>query len=199
MIGISTPSTSLSPHFPSRGAGALPTLRQGGLVLLPTHNLWQLVADARQFTSVKRLLQVCPGSHTNVPELIFGDRDSLLSWFPQLHPKLDTLLSYHGRTLTVFTRATSLVPDTLVNEHDEVAVRLALDPFVFRLTEDLEAPLAAVLAMGDEGAGLPTRFGKIRSDVLRATDFTIQRRQREDLATAPAVRVRIKRDQLEFL
>ncbi len=198
MIGISTPA-SMHPRMPPRGIGALPALRAGGLVLLPTTNLWQLVTDARQFSSVKRLLQVCPPTATNHPELIFGDRDALLGWFPQLHPKLDTLLSYHGRTLTIFTPATSLVPDAFVNHHDEVAVRLAMDSFCYRLTEDLEAPLAAVLAMGDEGSGLPTRFGKIRSDVLRASDFTVQRRQREDLDSAPAVRVRMVKGKLEFL
>ena len=189
----------MHPRMPPRGMDALATLRTGGIVLLPTANLWQLVTDARQFASVKRLLQVCPATATNHPELIFGDRDALLSWFPQLHPKLDTLLSYHGRTLTIFTPATSLVPDAFVNRYEEVAVRMAMDSFCYRLTEDLEAPLAAVLAMGDEGAGLPIRFGKIRCDVLRATDFTVQRRQREDLDSAPAVRVRLVRDELVFL
>ena len=198
MIGISTPA-SMHPRMPPRGAGALPTLRGGGLVLLPTSNLWQLITDARQFASIKRLLSVCPPTPTNCPELIFGDRDRLLSWFPRLHPKLDTLLSYHGRTLTIFTPATSLVPDAFVNRYDEVAVRLAMDSFCYQLTEDLEAPLAAVLAMGDESAGLPVRFGKIRCDVLRAADYTVQRRQREDLDSAPAVRVRMHKGDLAFL
>ncbi|CAH1000514.1 hypothetical protein LEM8419_01667 [Neolewinella maritima] len=198
MIRTSTP-TSPHPGLPPRGVGALPTLRAGGLVLLPTANLWQMVTDTRQFASVKRMLSVCPVTATNRPELIFSDRATLLSWFPQLHPKLDTLLSYHGRILTVLTPANSLVPSAVVDRRGEVAVRLALDPFCHRLTKDLEGPLAAVLAMGDESAGLPTRFGRVRSDVLRASNFTVQRRQREDIDLAPAVRVRMKKGHLEFL
>ncbi len=185
---------------PPRGIGALSILKNGGLVLLPTANLWQLTTDARRSPSVKRLLEVCPASRVNVPELIFPDRETLRDWFPNLHPKIDTLLSYHGRALTVLIRANSRVPDCLVNTRDEVAVRLALDSFCYRLCEDLEAPLAAVLAMGDDSAGLPTRFGKIRSDVLREASFTVQRRQREELDTRPAVRIRMDdEDELEFL
>ncbi len=185
---------------PPRGIGALSILKNGGVVLLPTANLWQLVADARNLPAVKRLTEVCPPSRINVPELIFPDRETLREWFPKLHPKIDTLLSYHGRALTVFIPAAGKVAECLVNGRDEVAVRLALDSFCYRLCEDMEAPLAAVMAMGDESAGLPTRFGKIRSDVLREADFTVQRRQREELDTRPAVRIRMDdEDELEFL
>ena len=197
MLSTNTPFSF--PHLPPKGIGALSTLRQGGLVLLPTANLWQLVADARQSASVKRLTGACPASTHNCPELVFADREALLSWFPQLHPKLDTLLSYHGRTLTMLTPATSRVPQSLVNDREEVAVRLSMDSFCYRLCEDLEAPLAAVMAMPPGASDLPTRFGRVRSDLVRMADYTVQRRQREELASAPAVRVRMDGDSLEFL
>ncbi|WP_246416206.1 Sua5/YciO/YrdC/YwlC family protein [Neolewinella aquimaris] len=184
---------------PHRGIGALSTIKGGGLVLLPTANLWQLVTDARQYKSVNRLLAVCPPNRLNNPELIFADREMLLSWFPNLHPKIDTLLSYHGRVLTVKVPATVSVPDSMVDRRDEVAVRLALDSFCYRLTEDLEAPLAGCLALSEVSAGLPTRFGKIRSDVMRQADFTVQRRQRDQLDTRAAVTIRMDDDELEFL
>ncbi|MCP9235416.1 Sua5/YciO/YrdC/YwlC family protein [Lewinella sp. JB7] len=186
-------------RLPHRGVGALSTIKGGGLVLLPTANLWQVVTDARQLKSVNRLVGVCPPSRLNCPELIFADREMLLSWFPRLHPKIDTLLSFHGRVLTVKVPATVSVPEIMVDRREEVAVRLALDSFCYRLTEDLEAPLAACLAMNDVQAGLPTRFGKIRSDVLRQADFTVQRRQRDQLDTRAAVAIRLQDDEIEFL
>ena len=197
MLSTSTPPTP--PHLLPLGTGALSTLRKGGLVLLPTSNLWQLVTDARQPAAVRRLTGACRGGSANCPELVFADRESLLAWFPNFHPKLDTLLSYHGRTVTMFTPATNMVPSVMVNERDEVAVRLALDSFCYRLCQDLEAPLAAVLAMPPGAKDLPTRFGKVRSDLLQLADYTVQRRQREELDSAPAVRVRMDEDQLEFL
>lgn len=186
-------------RLPPRGTDALSTLRRGDTVLLPTANLWQIAVDARRLPEVGRMLRLCPATSRNRPELVFADRLALNEWFPRLHPKLDTLLSYHNRALTVLTPANDRVADALVDANGEVAVRIALDSFCHRLCEDLEAPLAATLAMGNGQTDLPTTFGKLRSDVLRATGFVVKRRQRELLGKQPAVCIRIQDDQVEFL
>lgn len=171
----------------------------GGKVLLPTANLWQMVVDSRKFAHVRRMLKVCPRSAINRPELLFSDREALVSWFPRLHPKLDTLLSQYGQALTVLTPANDRVAEALVDHRGEVAVRITIDPYCRRLCEDLEAPLAATLAIGSGQKELPTTFGKIRSDVLRATDYVVKRRQREQLATQAAVAIRMQGSEFEFL
>ena len=168
--------------------------------MLPTANLWQLVVDCRQTKAVNHLLQICPGGPLNRPELVFPDRESLLEWCPALHPKLDNLMVYHQRALTVIIPAGPRVPLALTDQRGEVAVRLALDSFCYRLCEDLEGPLAACHAVGAAARNLPTRFGRIRSDVVRAADFTVTRRQREELGTLPAVRVRLNAvEEIEFV
>ena len=190
---------SIQHQLPLRGTGALSTLKSGGTVLLPTANLWQMVVDARKHAAVSNLLQACPPNRRNQPELIFADRETLVQWFPHIHPKLDTLFVYHGRALTVRLRASAQVPIALIDKNDEVNVRLAMDSFCYRLCEDLEGPLLASFAMGPGQQSLPTRFGQINSDVLRRADFTVMRRQKETLASRPAVRVRMNEDELQFL
>ncbi|WP_157974276.1 Sua5/YciO/YrdC/YwlC family protein [Lewinella sp. IMCC34183] len=182
-----------------RGTAALAALRAGGLLLLPTANLWQLTADATQHSAVDAMLQTCPPTRINRPELIFPDRATLMAWFPDLHPKLDTLLLYHGRALTVSLPASRRVPLGLVDARDEVNIRLAMDSFCVQLTEDLEGPLAACFAMGHGQKMLPTRFGQINSDVLYRADHTVTRRQKDTLGSRPAVRVRMDGDELQFL
>lgn len=177
----------------------LSSLQQGGLVLLPTANLWQLVVQADNYAAVGRMLQLCPATDTNRPELIFTDRPALLAWFPRLHPKLDTLLSYHGRALTILTPANDRVADALVDKAGEVAVRVAIDADCHALCKHLGSPLAGILAVGLGQQDLPTRFGKIRSDVLQAATFTVTRRQREDLDTQPALRIRLNNEEVEFV
>ena len=190
---------SVQHQLPLRGSGALTTLKSGGLVLLPTANLWQVVTDATNHASVSDLLHTCPPNKRNQPELIFADRETLVEWFPHIHPKLDTLFIYHGRALTVRIRASARVPIALIDQRDEVNVRLAMDSFCYRLCEDMGGPLLAAFAMGPGQQSLPTRFGQINSDVLRRADFTVMRRQKETLASRPAVRVRMDEDELEFL
>ncbi|WP_116105432.1 Sua5/YciO/YrdC/YwlC family protein [Lewinella sp. IMCC34191] len=186
-------------QLPLRGTGALSTVKSGGMVLLPTANLWQMVVDAKRPSAVNQLLQICPANRRNQPEMIFADRETLVSWFPHIHPKLDTLFVYHGRALTVRLRASAQVPISLIDKNDEVNVRLAMDSFCYRLCEDLEGPVVASFAMGVGQQNLPTRFGQINSDVLRRADFTVMRRQKETLASRPAVRVRMDGDELQFL
>lgn len=169
------------------------------MVLMPTANLWQLVVQGDNYPAVGRMLQLCPASKTNRPELVFSDRHSLLTWFPRLHPKLDTLLSYHGRALTILTPANDRVADALIDKRGEVAVRLAIDTDCHALCKRLGKPLAAILAIGCGQTDLPTRFGKLRSDVLQAASFTVTRRQREDLDTQAALRIRLKNDEVEFV
>ena len=182
---------------PPRGSGALSALLNDGLVLLPTANLWQLTAHPRS-AALPRLLRVCPPSPENVPELIFPDLETLRQWCPRIHPKLDTLLTYHKRPLTCLAAAGPQVPLALLNERAEVAVRLAQDSFVYRLCEDLEGPLVASFACGSDCAQLPTRFGLVRSDVVRAATYTVRRRQTEEIGEGRAVRAWVRWDELEL-
>ena len=180
---------------PPRGSGALEALLSDGLVLLPTANLWQLVAHPRS-AALPRLLQVCPPTADNLPELIFPDLETLREWCPRIHPKLDTLLTYHQRPLTCLAQAGPQVPLKLLNGRGEVAVRLAQDSFVYRLCEDLEGPLVGSLACGGDCTRLPTRFGLVRSDVLRAATYTVRRRQTEELGDGRALRAWMRGDDL---
>lgn len=200
-MNIRTNPTSEMHHpLPSFGSRALPTLLSGGLVLLPTANLWQLCASSLRPEAVSDLLRTCPPSRFNRPELVFADQETLFEWCPRIHPRLYTLLSYHSRPLTLLVPAGPRVPLSMVDDNGEVAVRLAMDSFCYRLCEDLEAPLASCLAVGLGATELPVSFGKIRSDVLQAANFTVKRRQRETLGRFRAVSARYNGDgEIEFL
>ena len=90
------------------------------------------------------------------------------------------------------------VPLRLIDQRGEVAARLAHDSFVYRLCEDLEAPLVAALALARGSEDYPVSFGKVRSHVLRAAEFTVQRRQREVLGDGPVPVVRMEGGELVF-
>lgn len=187
--------------FPFGGSQAVGTLRAGGMVLLPTANLWQIVVHPARRQAVHDALRLCPPSPRYRAEMIFADVDQLRAWCPGIHPRLTTLLSYHRRPLTCIVPAGPRVPLALLDENAEVAVRLASDSFVYRLCEDVEHPLLGVLARGAGAVEVPTRFGAIRSDVLRRADHIVKRRVSEVLGTQTAVVVRFNEttDEVEFV
>lgn len=186
--------------FPAFGTGAPATLQSGGLVLLPTANLWQVIAHGGHRSAVSRLLSLCPPSKQNRPELIFSDTEILRAWCPRVDPVLETLLHYHRRPLTLSVPAGPRVPIATVDDRGEVCVRIATDSACYRLCEDLDAPLVACLAMGAATTDYPTSFGRIRSDVLRSVEHIEKRRQLDLIGDMPAVTVRLDAaGELEFL
>ncbi len=193
------PHPEMLPPLPPRGSQALTVLRRGGLVLLPTANLWQLITTPEHPETLHRLLRICPPSPTLRPELVFPDIETLRQWCPLLHPRLDTLLAFHRRALTLLVPAGPRVPLSLVDGEGMVAVRLVMDSFCYRLCEDTESPLVAMVARGQGESVLPTRFGLVRSDVLREAGHTVQRRQREELGSTTTVTVRMRGDEIEFV
>jgi len=149
--------------------------------------------------AIRRLLHACPISQHNRPELVFPDAEMLFAWCPDVHPRLFTLLAYHKRPLTLIVPAGPLVPLALIDGRGEVAVRLAMDSFCYRVCEDLEDPLVCAHAIGFGETEAPTCFGKIRSDVLRAADLTVKRRQREEIGRFRAVSARYgKEGEIDF-
>ncbi|MEM7571852.1 MAG: Sua5/YciO/YrdC/YwlC family protein [Bacteroidota bacterium] len=197
---ISTNSTpSMHPFLPPRGSDAIRVIQNGGLVLLPTANLWQVISDFRLTATRQRHLSLCPPTATNRPELIFSDLDLLHKWIPRLHPKLDNLLMYHRRALTILVDRPATIPIELSDSQGKVAVRLIQDSYCYRLSEDINAPLLATLAQ-PVGANLPLSFGQLRSDLLRSVDYVVKRRQRDQIGPAPAVCIQLNElDEIEFL
>lgn len=194
---------SSSPSTPersfSRGGEALSVLQRDGLILLPTANLWQVATDARRTHAVNRLLALSPPSATNRPELIFSDRHALGEWFPYVHPRLDTLLAFHNRPVTMLLPATPPVPLGMIDRRGEVAVRLGKDAFCIHLCRENRAPLASCLAVGENRSELPTGFGRVSSDILMGVDHLVKRNVKGHIGKRTAVTVRMDRNEVAFL
>ena len=168
-------------------------------MLFPTANLWQVLAHGGHPDAIDRLLRLCPPSGQNRPELIYPDIDALRRSCPRIDPVIDTLLFYHLRPLTVRVAAGPKVPHYLIDERGFVHARVATDSACYRLCEDLSQPLVACLAAGPGSSQLPTRFGKIGSDVLRGVNHVESRRWHEEYHDGLAIVVSIDRDgQLQF-
>lgn len=178
---------NMHPFMSPRGNEAIATLQRGGIVLLPTTNLWQVVCSPDYPQAIYRQLQLCPPGRTTRSELIFPDLEMLREYVPQLHPKLETLLIFHKRPLTILVDDFPKAPNQLKDAKGRVAVRLIQDSFCHQLAEDMDSPLVATTARANGSPILPLSFGRVRSDVLQGVDYVIRRRQKDLIADAPAV------------
>lgn len=197
-------STNLTPNMhpflSPRSNTAHAVLQRGGLVLLPTANLWQTIALPQFSDTIARQLELCQPSADLRAELLFPDLEMMREWFPRLHPKLETLLMFHNRPLTILIPANNRLPAGLTDHNNEVAIRLIRDSYCHGLAEDLDSPLVAVFAKATGSNFLPLSFGRVRSDVLQGVDHVVRRRQKDLIAEAPAVTIRLdEQDEVVFL
>ncbi len=179
--------------------GALTTLQQGGILLYPTDTVWSIGCDATNTLAIEKVKRLKQHTSTGGFEILVDSIQMLRQYVAHLHPKIETLLLYHVRPLTiVFDRARNL-PAEVIAPDGSVAIRLVQDAFCSSLICDFGKPLLATFASMSEGT-FPVNFGAISSEVIEGVDFVVKHRQGEKKTSEPSVVVRLsRRDELIFL
>lgn len=175
------------------------TLRQGGLVCLPTDTIWGIGCDATDAGAVRRaaeLKSLPPGQGMVV---LTDHLDGLKSLYPNLHPRLETLLMVHARPLTLVCAGVEGLAPEVYAADGTAAIRIAQDPFIQELIKALGGPLLATAACR-AGAPPPATFGHISSDILGGVDYIVKYRQDDRNPQQPSPIARLdKHLELEFL
>ncbi|MDZ4678949.1 MAG: Sua5/YciO/YrdC/YwlC family protein [Saprospiraceae bacterium] len=185
---------------PHHVEGALAAIENNGLVLCPTDTLWSIACDATDPVAVLRLLRLKPNAYANSFEILVDSIEMLRQYVEHLHPRVETLLSYHIRPLTVvFDKARNL-PEKIQNPDGSVAVRIAQDEFCRDLIGNLKHPLVCTYAHL-ESTPMPTHFGAVSSAVIEAVDYVVRYRQNDKSHGQPSVMVRLleEEEEMEFL
>ncbi|HMQ49764.1 MAG TPA: Sua5/YciO/YrdC/YwlC family protein [Saprospiraceae bacterium] len=178
---------------------ALASLRAGGLILFPTDTVWCVGCDASNQVAIERLRQLRQLPADAALEVLVSSLDMLRSHVQHLHPRLETLLIYHVRPLTVIYDKGRNLPKEALSKEGRIAIRLVQDNYCRDLVDLLGSPIAAVEADKRNGF-FPLNFGSISSDVIEEVDYVSKYRRRETVAGQPSVMVKLSRkDELVFL
>lgn len=159
-------------------ANALLTLSQGGLILFPTDTTWSVGCDALNPLAIRKLLQLYQQKNTYPIELIVNSIGMIKSYVEQLHPRVETLLVYHTRPLTILLEQARRVPQEALYPDGSVAMRLTQDEFARLLVSQFGRPIATTPACV-EGRPFPTHFGAISSEILQGVDHVSKFKQHD--------------------
>lgn len=179
--------------------GALSTLQDGGLILYPTDTIWGIGCDATNAQAVDQVYELKRRDRSKPFILLVDSIEMLKNYVAHLHPRLETLLLYHVRPLTiVFDQAINL-PDITKAPDGSVAIRMIQDPFCKDLIKACGFPLVATSAnISDEP--FPSNFGSVSSEVIRGVDYVVKHRQHEKVMGKPSVMVKLsEKEELIFL
>jgi L-threonylcarbamoyladenylate synthase len=177
----------------------LAVLQRGGVILFPTDTIWGIGCDATNADAVQRVVDI----KTRPPEKGFVSLTDSIEMVKRhtaaVHPRIQTLLGYHTRPLTViYEKGVGMASNALAPD-GSVALRITQDAFCRELISQFGKPIVATSA-NISGAPFPAHFGEISSDILEQVDMVVRVKQDNKERGEPSVIVRLNADEeLDFL
>lgn len=179
--------------------GALAALQKGGIILYPTDTIWSIGCNASDAEAVNKVYRLKQNATAKSFEILVDSIKMLKEYVVHLHPKIETLLLYHMRPLTVVFDRPRNLPSNVIAQDGTVAVRIVQDEFGKALISEFGKPLLATFASVEDKT-FPVNFGAISSEIIEGVDFVVKYRQNEKSFNEPSVVVKLsRRDELIFL
>lgn len=168
-------------------------LQRGGLILYPTDTIWGIGCDATNAASVEQIftLKCRPINHSLI--ILVDSIEMLQQYVPDLHPRLETLLVFHQRPLTVIYEHTRYLPEILLGDNGGVGIRITTDEFCRQVIRKFGKPIVSSSA-NVSGEPYPTHFGVVSSEIIEGVDYVVRHRQKEKQPGEPSVIVRLSAD-----
>lgn len=177
------------------------TLEKGGSILYPTDTIWGLGCDATNAEAVDNIFRIKNRDRSKPFILLVSSVEMLKNYIEHLHPRIETLLQFHVRPLTIIYEKAKNLPPISISQNGSVGIRIPNDDYCKELINAYGKPLVATSAnISDEP--FPSYFGEISSAVLMQVDFVAKHRQKEKNMNAPSVIARVTNPisaELEFL
>lgn len=177
----------------------LKTLRADGLILFPSDTVWAIGCDATNSAAIRRLYAL-KNRAPEVPFILLVDSiDMLKQYVGHVHPRIETLLYFHQRPLTIIYDQPCNLPAEAIAADGTVAIRVVQDEYCKSVIQALGKPVVATTAC-KESAPVPHYFGEIQSDILEGVDWVARHRRKErhfeDLSVIARLDVQ---EELEFI
>ena len=178
----------------------LTALRQGDVILYPTDTIWGIGCDATNETAVHRISEIKSRQPERGYILLVDSLTMLKKYVGEIHPRVETLLAYHSRPLTIIYDESSGLASNVLAPDGSVGIRITQDPFCRELIKQLGKPIVSTSA-NQSGQPFPSHYGEVSSDILEKVDLVVKYKQDNKEHGEPSVIARFNPDQeeLDFL
>jgi L-threonylcarbamoyladenylate synthase len=174
-------------------------LEDGGIICYPTDTVWGIGCDATNEEAIARVSALKGREPEKGYVLLAADIPMLKTYVPKIHPRIETLLAYHKRPLTVIYDRNMGLPPSAKAPDGSVAIRIPQDDFCVALLNAFGKPLISSSA-NISGQPFPPTFGAISSEILRTVDYVVKHRQEAREPREPSAIARLDRHQeLDFI
>jgi len=145
-------------------------LQNGKLILCATDTIWGISCDAFNKEAYDHLSSIKNRKNNRPFVLLVSDIEMLKRYIKAPPPRIENLLVYHKRPITLVYKNSSLIPEHCVAQDDSVAIRIPKEPFIRQVIHRLDRPIASTSA-NISGAPYPKHFGEISSYICNNVDY----------------------------
>ena len=148
-------------------------LESGQIVLCPTDTIWGISCDATNKTSVDKIYQIKKRDRDKPLILLVDSLELLRRYATNIHPRVEDLLVHYTKPLTVIHKASSHVPEFLINKDKTIAIRLTQNPLLKEIISSLKRPIISTSA-NVQGEKSPVGYHDISPDIVGQVDYVFQ-------------------------
>lgn len=180
-------------------SSALRVLRNGGLIICPTDTIWGISCNAYDQEAVHRIYALKDREISKPFILLVDSLENLKKYILSIHPRIETLIHYHRRPISVVYHAHPDLPDYLSGEDSTVAIRVTKDPYLKEVISKLGKPIVSTSAnIANQSA--PKKFSDINKILLNGVDYVEQESDRDTILSKSSMLIRYNEDgELFFL
>lgn len=176
-------------------------LSKGQTVLIPTDTIWGVSSDATNKSAVERITEIKQRSADQKFILLVSSLKMLKEYADEIHPRIETLLSFHKKPTTCIYKASVKAPRHLISEDGTIAIRLVNHPALSVLIDKLGKAIVSTSA-NINGSPFPTSYNEIDASFKDQIDYIpyVNAENKNDLMSEPSVIIRFEEDgELVFL
>ena len=165
------------------------TLQDGGCILYPTDTVWGIGCSSLNESAIKKIYTIKQRDLSKPFILLVSDIKMLKSYIKRIHPRIETLLEYYDRPITIIYKGVQNLPELAYSRQGTVAIRITKDAFCREIIDRLTAPLVSTSA-NLSGEKVPAHFDEINPAILKEMDYIVRYRQNEKTGGETSIMVR---------
>lgn len=163
--------------------------QEGGIFLYPTDTVWGIGCDAFNEDAMNKISSVKQQNSEKGFIILVSDQNMLKSFIPKLQPKIQSLVDYHIKPVTVIYEEIQSFPKFLLTENNSIAIRITTDEFCKKIITAIGNPIISTTAnMSNES--YPKLFTEISPKIINQMDYVVQHRQNDLKPSEPSVIVK---------
>jgi len=185
--------------FKDKLSDIIKTLENDGVLLHPTDTVWGLACSSLSETAIDKIYDI-KKRERNKPLLMLVDSLSMLKkYVPHIHPRIETLLTFHNKPLTVVYPDVKNLPSFSLADNGSAAIRIVKDDYCNNIVSLLGAPLMSTSA-NISNDPFPRSYDSITGSIIEDSDFVAEHRRHETLQGKPSVMIAYNKEgELKFL